>query len=341
MTNSVSPFTLDKYGTRAKRVKNIYAPDNIYAKKITAILAVIIFCGIDLLCLSTVFNLVQTENPVYAWSVALGVAIALDVPMAIGAIALKKYHHGVMNKNEAMITLVLSVIVFAIAFGFSFAFRLVTRDLTFDIGTSSAMVNMAAGAAAESTGTSSEDTAILVAAIFNGVVPLLTSIASFVVSYFSTSPVNDKLRTLEAELVALNANIADADKAIAETRGGASEFCRGLVAREHDLFPAFFSHIGSHNQMFKQLTRVIVMEKLGRPDDISAVTDSARRLYDETPHDYRPGNNYLQYIEEKLSKGDASDTENNGVGGTPDIYQGGVVDEVKKMLNITDNKDAA
>jgi len=341
MTKSVSPFTLDKYGTRAKRVKKLYAPDNIYAKKFTGILAVIIFCGIDLMCLSTVWNLVQTENPFYAWCVAIGCAIVLDVPLAIGAIALKKYHHGMMNKNEAMLTLVLSIITFVIAFGFSFAFRIVTRDLAFDIGTSSAMVNMAAaGAAAESTGTSSEDKAILVAAVFNGVIAMLTSMSSFVVSYFSTSPVNDKLSTLETESVYLDANIVEADKAIAETGGSASEFCRGLVAREQDLLDVFFAQLDAENQVLKQLFRTIFMEELNKPDDVSAVTDAARRVYNEAPHNYTPRTNYIQFLEQQLNKGDTADTADSGVG-SPGDYQGGVVGETVSNLNITDNKEAA
>lgn len=294
--NSVSPFSLDAYGTRTKRTKRIYAPDNIYAKKITNIVAVLIFCGIDLYCLATVWNLVQLESPFYAWSVALGCALALDVPLAIGAIALKKHHHGLMSKQEAMITVILSIVVFGIAFAFSLAFRLVTKDLSFDVGTSSVLVSTTGDTTNVTDGSSS----IWFAALFNGILPLLTSISSFVISYFSTDPVNDKLRTLEIERVALQANLIEADTALVQG-DDAITHCNGLLAREKDLYAEFIEKLNSENQTLKQLARLVLMEKLGSSNDITALTESSKVVYSETQHLDSPGTNLENFIDEKFS----------------------------------------
>ena len=288
---SISPFTLDSYGTRVKRAKSIYKPDNLYARQLTNYLAILVFFSIDLFCLATVWNLVQLDSPFYAWSVAVGCALALDVPLAIGAIALKKHHHGLMDKKEAMITLVLSVIVFAIAFVFSIGFRLVTKDLTFDVGTTSTLINTAGVNEASN----ENNTTIWFAALFNGVVPLLTSISSFVVSYFSTNPVNDKLKTLETERITLQANLLEADMALSQA-DDAITHCNGLLAREKDLYKEFIEKLNSENQSLKQLARIILMEKLGNSNDVTALTESGVKVYNELKHLEEPGGELESFI---------------------------------------------
>ena len=293
--NSVSPFALDPYNTRAKRTKRIYTPDNPYAKKITNYVAILVFCCIDLYCLSVVWNLVQLEAPLYAYSVAHGCALALDIPLAIGAIALKKYHHGLMSKQEAMITLTLSVVVFVIAFAFSLAFRLVTKDLSFDVGTSSVLVNTTG----DSISSSDNNTSIWFAALFNGILPLLTSMSSFVISYFSTDPINEKLSVLETERISLQSNILEANMALAQG-DDAITHCNGLLAREKDLYAEFIEKLNAENQTLKQLARLVLMEKLGTSNDVTAVTESAKYIYDGTEHLATPGTNLESFIDKKF-----------------------------------------
>lgn len=298
--NSVSPFALDTYSTRAKRTKRIYTPDNPYAKKITNMMAIFIFCGIDLYCLATVWNLVQLESPVYAWSVALGCALSLDIPLAIGAIALKKQHHGLISKQETRITVILSIVVFAIAFAFSLGFRLVTKDLSFDVGTSSTLVSTVEEKVSDSEG----NTSIWFAALFNGVLPLLTSLSSFVISYFSADPVNEKLKTLETERITLQANLLETDIALAQG-DDAITHCNGLIAREKDLYAEFIEKLNAENQTLKQLARLVLMEKLGSSNDITALTESSEQVYAETQHLGIPGTDLEAFIDEKFSNNES------------------------------------
>lgn len=295
-SSSVSPFALDAYSTRAKRTKRIYTPDNPYARKVTNAIAILLFVAIDFATLFTVWNLVMLENPFYIICICAGCAVALDVPLAIGANALKKYHHGFMKKNEAMISMLLSVIVFAIAFAFSLGFRLVTKDLSFDVGTSSTLISTIGETANNSEGNAS----IWFAALFNGILPLLTSLSSFVISYFSTDPVNDKLRTLETERITLQANLIEADTALAQG-DDAITHCNGLLARERDLYTEFIEKLNAENQTLKQLARIVLMEKLGGSNDITALTESGERIYEELQHLDVPGTNLASFIDEKFS----------------------------------------
>ncbi len=272
-----SPFKLDSYKKRSDRVDIIHRPDSIYAKTWFSNLAVLLFVFIDLFCLKVVWNLVQAEDPYYVWSVALACAAALDVPLAIAAVSQKKYQQGICTKTERNTIVCLSIAVFAIAFVFSLGFRVLTRDMTFDITTAGTIVDeLGREVQVEET----DVPAVLFASLFNGVIPLLTSISSFVISYFSCNPVEMKLSRLEKERIGLQSNILEAKKALAETETS-SEHCIKLIARENDLYAEFIDQLYADALALKQLVRIILMEKLGSPDDITAMSDSAEKLQKE------------------------------------------------------------
>lgn len=292
---SNSPFSLDSYGTRVNRSNNLYRPDSIYSRPIFSNIAVLAFVFIDFFCLFTVWNLVQTEDMVYVCCVALGCAVALDVPLAIAAIALKRYHNGLSSKKEAMIIMAISVSVFAIAFVFSLIFRLVTKDLSFDTGTSSTLVNTVGEM---ETDTTEDNLSICFAALFNGVIPLLTSLSSFVISYFS-SPLNRKLKQLETERITLQSNILEVDKALAQAEDALTH-CDGLLEREQDLYFEFIDKLDSECQSLKQLARIIIMEKLQTPENVTALTESGNALYSEVDYNDVPNSALPEFVSNHL-----------------------------------------
>jgi hypothetical protein len=292
------PFKLDNYKTRAKRVEALNRPDNIYARAWFSNIAVLAFVFIDLFCLKVVWNLVQTEDPMYVWCVAFACAAALDVPLAIAAIALKRYQQGLCTKAECNIILILSIAVFATAFVFSFAFRVLTRDLSFDVGTGATLTNTLAS------GTETDDSnvsTILFASLFNGVIPLLTSISSFVISYFGCNPVDMKLAALEKERIELQANILEAKRALAETET-AAEHCKGLIAREKDLFAAFLDTLNADEKWMKQVVRVVLMKILNSPEEVTAMIESAEELHQENVLSETPGQELPEYVKQKIDE---------------------------------------
>lgn len=268
-----SPFIRDQYRSRGKRVKQLYSPGSVYEMNLFASLAVFVFVIIDFYCLKVVWNLVQLEDPFYINAIALACAIALDVPLAIAAIALKKYDDGFIPKKDRNLILILSIAVFSIAFVFSFAFRIVTKDLSFEIGTASTMTETLASTDA----TSSDSTAIWVAAMFNSVIPLLTSLSSFVISYFSCNLIVKKLLKYEKERIGLQSNCVDAEKALTEMEGS-KEYNDRLIKREKELYKEFMDELDTQALLLKQRVRVIIMEKLNNPEDITALSRSSESL---------------------------------------------------------------
>lgn len=301
MAKKVSPFKLDKYHSRLKRADYISTADNIYAKTWFSNLAVAIFVLIDLFCLKVVWNLVQTEDPMYVWCIALACAAALDVPLAIAAIAEKRYEQNICSKKEKNMTVILSVAVFMIAFTFSFCFRVLTRELSFTIGTEGTMTDTVATVMEAET--DANDPSVLFAALFNGVVPLLTSISSYVISFFSYDPISAKLVKLEQERIGLQANILEAEKALAEA-GTSEEHCKGLMAREEDLYREFLQQLDNDALEMKQTVRVLLMQKLGSAEDITAMSKSGEGLNGSGEIETIPERELSELLKDQFQNGD-------------------------------------
>lgn len=206
-------LTLDSYGTRIDRINYLGKQNSIYEIPGVANIATLLFVLIDFICLYTVWNTVQTESAIMVALIAVGCGVCLDVPLAIAGNALKSYHQKMKRKEEAIIVMILSILTFLVTFVFALWFRMETKDFAFDISSSSTMVNTMSDMN-EITTTESE--AVFVAAMFNGIVPLCTSIASFVISYFSANPISKKIERLKKAIIMLDSNIAQIKQALYE-----------------------------------------------------------------------------------------------------------------------------
>ena len=303
MSKKISWFKSSQYRSRTQRIDYINKPDNLYAKDWFGKLAVWGFVIIDLLCLKTVWNLVQTEDALYVWSIALACAVALDVPLAIAANAVKRYSQGLCSKKEMLLISFMSVSVFAIAFAFSFGFRILTRDLTFSVGSGDMLVNTVSGAGigiegVSNTESSTEKQAILYAALFNGVIPLLTSLSSFVISYFAYNPVGMKLAKLEKERVGIQTNILEVNQWLAEL-SDVKAHASTLIFREEDLQAAFEQQLDADAYKLKQMVRVLLMEKLGTAEGVTAMTEAGKELEEKEKPCITQGQKLPEYIKEQ------------------------------------------
>ncbi len=297
----ISPFQLDRYGSRAERAAYIDKADNIFANGVFGDLAVFLFVLIDFVCLRVVWNLVQTEDPFFINCIAVACAAALDVPLAIAAKVLKKYNQGLYDRQEKNLIMVLSVAVFTVAFVFSFCFRIFTKDLSFDIGTGSTLTNTLSVTA--ETDTAGGGTSVLVAALFNGVIPLLTSIASFIISFFGYDPLKIKMGKLEEGRIGLQANIHEVERALTETTS-AGEYCHELIAREDDLYQEFMNQLDADALALKQMVRVLIMRKLGKPECVSAMSKAGAGLAQSYEMDSTPGRELSGFIEGQILDGE-------------------------------------
>lgn len=308
-----SPFNTEKYCNRTQRIKHLSRPGSFWESKLLGTLAVILFVFIDFQCLKATWDLVQTEDSGYILCTAIACAMALDIPLAIGAIALKKCHHRLISKAEKNIILIPAIIVFALAFACNFGFRLTMRDSTFEIGSSSNLVNTASAIETD-TPNNPEDTAaseadspngnnqpaILLAGIYSGLIPLLTSLSSFVISYFSCNPLRDELAKLEKEKIGLQSHITEAQKELSEIQSS-EEFCAGLIARENDLYREFACQLDADALSAKQLVRLLLMKKLKTAEDITAMSNAAQKLMHDRKADENPENQLPTFVDSQIN----------------------------------------
>lgn len=249
-------------------LKQMNSPDSIYSKPIVSFIIVAVFVAIDALCSYSVWNTVATENPIIIIAYAIACGICLDVPLSVGAQALKAYHQNIMKKNTAMIILILSILTFGITFVLYLVFKLTTKDLSFDTASSSNLVSTL-DESAVSTETSP---VVWVAALFSGFIPLATSIASFALSYYSFDPLGSRIFKYRKAEIENQTLIADNAHALAEAETEI-EFCINRIAYENGRFKAHNSMVDAQEAYLKQLAAAAERNKLGTPDDVTVIKD--------------------------------------------------------------------
>lgn len=264
-------------------LKQANKPDSIYSTDIVGFIVVIAFVAIDMVCMYSVWNVVTTQNPIMIVFIAAGCAICLDVPLAIAAQVLKMHHQGLASRRTAAIVFGSSVAAFAVPFIASAAFRIVSREISFGTKANSNLVNTAAEAAENATNAASEEEAavVLVAAIINAVLPLATSIASFVVSYFAADPLGKRIMRKRKALIKNQADMIEKTRMLeeAETK---EEFLNIRMAYEKDRYLAHMELTDMYNRYLNQLGAAAVRNKLGTPDDVTAQTEYGNAVNQRT-----------------------------------------------------------
>ncbi len=288
-----------KENRRSKLIDKINKPESIYASEIFGNILTVLFVGIDLACLYSVWNGIQTENPIMIILIAVGCAVCLDVPLAIAAHALAAYKQGISNKGKAYTILTISIVLFVIAFVFALVFRVINKDM-FNTSSASGLVNTMNPNTAAIEPEESDSSKIMIAALFTGVLPLLTSLASFVVNYFSARPLYKKIANLKKDKIAYETIIAEYE-AVLEESEKADEHCSELMAREQDVFEAEKQKLYTESGIAKQEVRLDIMKKINAsPEAITQITASSKAVA-KKPDTPFPSSKLALYIE-KLTK---------------------------------------
>lgn len=284
---------------RIKLVDKINKPESVYASEMLGNVLTLLFVGIDLACLYSVWNGVQTENPIMIILIAIGCAVCLDVPLAIAAHAFAAYKQGISNKSKAYTILIISVVLFVIAFVFTLVFRVINKDV-FDTSSASGLVNTMNSNADIVEQGESDTPKIMIAALFTGVLPLLTSLASFVVNYFSARPLDKKIAQLKKSKITYESIIAEYE-AILEESETAEEHCSELMARKKDIFEAEKQKVYTESEIAKQNVRLEIMKKIqASPEAITQITEESKKLINK--NDYDVSNSQLLSYVKKLTE---------------------------------------
>lgn len=274
MSKKSKVLTLDSYSTRGKRENMLARADNLYSSSYIGFILTIIFVAIDSFCCYSCWNAAQTESIAMNVLMTIGCALTLDVPPMFCAYALTMYKQGMLSKSKVKVITIGTIAVVSLVICGYFAFRIVTRDLIFDNAASGGITNAVAQGTESTTQNNNSN---LFPAIYSGIIPLATSVTSFIVTYLTASPLKDRIHKLRKAKITTEANIADLNMAIAEAED-VNSYSDYLIAREDDLYAHFLDELEAQKIVLKQIARVVIMEKLSNPDAVSELAESGHKL---------------------------------------------------------------
>ncbi len=293
MTASSNTMRLDSYKTRLWRERKINASDSIFTSKIFLNIATLLFIITDSVCLYTAFNCLMTENPVLLVVMVIAAAIVLDVPPAISGRRLKAYYQQLSDKKSAFASIGLSVLSVSFVMIFYFIMKVLTRDMVFDANSNASLINSVANTTQGITDSSS-DKIVLFASLFQAVLPIGTSLASFLMAFIS-NPLGDRIYRLKKAKITAEANMIDLQVAMAEAEARDS-YCEFLIAREKDNYNNFLDSTNCQSLTVKNVAALVVMEKVKSSEDITSITDYADELNKDNAISEEPENESLDYI---------------------------------------------
>ena len=271
---AVSPTQLDAYSLRSRRAKSLRRPESIFSSSPLANILLLAFILTDAVCFYSMWNVIISEEPLLLIMLALSIAMVVDIPMAIAGVVMAQARDGLRDRKEAKAIALGCLATFLLAFSLSLVLRIVTKDHTISISSSdSGLVDMMT---AEKN--SSEDSAIpLCAAIFLAAIPCCTSAASYLVSLAVSSCLSDRIKDLECERICIQAHITELQQALAECMDVDAEIGNAL-------YDEFNAELTAMVVGVKETARLLMMEKLGDPESISSITESAEAVRERAQH---------------------------------------------------------
>lgn len=292
-----NPLALDTYTTRKSKLDFFNKPDNVYAGLIVSYLALVLFVAIDYVCLRTSWNAVQNNtNKWLTTLIAIGCAVVLDVPMAIAAISAKKYIQRLIGRRECLIVLTLCILAFVVAFGFQVGFRIVTRNNSFSENAATIRDTLSDSSAL---GNSGDSSIVWNAALFSAIVPLCTSVVSFVVTFIGYDPLAIRIYRLQNLIIQTDSNLIDLEQALSEV-SDIKEHMELLIAHENDKLASHLMQIEAQGDHVKQVVRSRVMKKLSTPEQVAVVQQSGEQLIENQSINKLPSESVSQLSKTRL-----------------------------------------
>lgn len=276
---AIKSTQLDSYSFRRNRVMNLRKSEGIFSSSPLANILLVAFILTDAVCFYSMWNVIITENPLMLILTAISIAIVVDVPMAIAGVVMAQGRDGLRSKKEANIIALGCLATFLLAFTLSLLLRIATKDQAISISESGAgLVNSIVQVEATA---KSESPTSLIAAIFLAAIPCCTSAASYLVSLSVTDCISDRIKRLECERIGIQSHMTELQQALNECESIDAEI-EHLINREKALYDEFNAELSAMVANVKETSRLVMMEKLGDPDSISKITESASAIGKET-----------------------------------------------------------
>lgn len=278
-----------------------------------SILATAFFCTVDYFCMRVLWNSVSSETSPHMVSViTLAAAAVLDVPPAISAYIAKKATQGMMSKRVAKAINVAAFSVVGLIFICQAVFRVVTKDIAFSYNDTGSLVNNLSSGSTELTANPQSNGIVITAALFSAMIPLATSIASYVIAFLTSNPLNDAIKRSRTIIVKIESNIIDLDQTQAEIIDLKYTIQR-MIASDQDQYSAAVNVVRSQADERKGTVRTEMIRRLP-PDEARHIGESNIILYDERVYELHTDAKLIKTINKYL--GDDVDIADEPVAST-------------------------
>ncbi len=229
-------------------------PHSVLENPIISILILPICLLADTICVINTQSYIVYDSLLILILTTLGLLIGLDLaPIYLGK-ALKNRSQG-LNASKAVIAVLFAA--FVIAASFNMALRISVKDLVLpDFSTS------ATSMIGEAQQSSSGSNITLLYAIFVGAIPIITSFASFGVSFNTANPLKDTIIRLRNSKKALEDAIIETEAILSEYGSDKNSYER-LISDDEEKYYQTIEMIEEKAVYFADYVREMIKEKLG------------------------------------------------------------------------------
>lgn len=206
-----------------------YKPDNLMEKSWVPYLIMVICAAVDGACFITLFQMISYDSPLLLIFQVVGFLFAFDVVPIFAGIHFQKMKQKLTNDK---FILLIAVIVFAVAFLMNTVLRFMTMDILIpDLSSASMGFEMTS----QETETSNTSATALSLTLVGIVIPFVTSLGSFFISYILSNPILSKKKKLEKLITIKNDEIRRIDAILSEYEADAA-YADHLIASDDGKF---------------------------------------------------------------------------------------------------------
>lgn len=245
-----------QFGTKRRIAKERTKPDTLWNHPFLLVVIIVLCAAVDSICFKQLFDSFLLDAPLIRWTAILGMLFAFDfVPVYLG-LNLKKR---LQSYNVSIAVLITMVAILAIAFAVNVYLRIEFKDLVMPDLTESS-TSIFGSVSAESNVSSRA----FPYAVFASIVPLLTSIGSFTISFFMANPLKAEKLAFDSEHNELADHIGQIDALLQEYEAD-PDFYGRLTQDDDAKFEAMRQMIREKRETYRDYVRERIKEHLGNP----------------------------------------------------------------------------
>ena len=231
----------------------------IWEYPISSLIILFLCAVLDGVMFYTLFSAFLYDTAILVMLSTIALLIGFDVAPAVAGVLLKKRSQGI---NASILMIVLLAVAFLVAFAGNTVLRITYKDLVLpDLSSVSTSVF---GAIENSTTAAAEGNNSLIYALFASMMPLITSLVSFAVSFQSSNPLKTYVRDLKLKINDIENEIEEIDAALIEYDADL-EFFERISAEDEEKYQNMLKVIDEKAVFYCNYVRQRIKERLGDP----------------------------------------------------------------------------